>query len=90
VLQPCISFNRVNTFAWYRDRVYKLADNYDPTDKIAAFQKAQEWGDKIPLGVIYKHDRPTFEKQTPALQEGPLFKREVDYQLLDHLFEEFM
>jgi len=90
VLQPCISFNRVNTFAWYRDRVYKLDDDYAPTDKVTAFQKAQEWGDKIPIGVIYKQDRPIFEEQLPALKEGPLFKGEVDHSLLDNLLETFM
>ena len=90
VLQPCISFNRVNTFTWYSDRVYKLEDDYDATDKIAAFEKSQEWGDKIPLGVIYKQDRPTFEEQSPALKEGPLLKKEVDYTLLDNLLEGFM
>ncbi len=90
VLQPCVSFNRVNTFTWYRDRVYKLEDDYDPTDKIAAFEKSQEWGDKIPIGVIYKQDRPTFEEQLPALKNGPLLKGEVDYNLLDNLLEEFM
>ncbi|MBM3235667.1 2-oxoacid:ferredoxin oxidoreductase subunit beta [Candidatus Poribacteria bacterium] len=90
VLQPCVSFNRVNTFTWYRDRVYKLGDDYDPTNKIAAFQKSQEWGDKIPIGVIYTQDRPTFEEQLPALKEGPLFKIEVDYALLDNLLEEFI
>ena len=101
VLQPCISFNRVNTFAWYRDRVYKLEDDYDPTDKITAFQKSQGCslrspttssygGDKIPIGVICKHARPTYEEQTPALKDGPLFKAEVDYKLLDNLLEEFM
>ena len=80
----------MNTFTWYNDRVYKLEDDYDATDKIAAFQKSQEWGDKIPLGVIYKQDRPTFEEQSPALKEGPLFKKEVDYTLLDKLLEGFM
>jgi len=80
----------VNTFTWYGDRVYKLGDDYDPTDKIAAFQKSQEWGDKISLDVIYKQDRPTFEEQLPALKEGLLFKRDVDYTLLDNLLEEFM
>ncbi|GAF95504.1 unnamed protein product, partial [marine sediment metagenome] len=45
VLQPCPTFNHKNTYAWYRERVYKLEENgYDPGNKLAAFEKAQEWG----------------------------------------------
>ncbi len=61
VLQPCVTFNRVNTFAWYKERVYYLDDSYQPEDRIKALEKSLEWGDKIPLGVIYRHKRPTFQ-----------------------------
>src|SRR3989304_2078240 len=32
ILQPCVSFNHVNTFAWYKERVYKVDEEtgYDP------------------------------------------------------------
>jgi 2-oxoglutarate/2-oxoacid ferredoxin oxidoreductase subunit beta len=71
IFQPCVSFNPVNTFKWYKDRVYKLDENYDPTDKLAAFEKAQEWGDKIPVGVIYKEEKPTFLERVPHLKDEP-------------------
>jgi 2-oxoglutarate/2-oxoacid ferredoxin oxidoreductase subunit beta len=71
IFQPCVSFNPVNTFKWYKDRVYKLDENYDPTDKLAAFEKAQEWGDKIPMGVIYKEEKPTFLERVPHLKDEP-------------------
>lgn len=60
VLQPCITFNRINTFGWYRDRVYPLPEEYDPEDQVSAFKKSLEWGDKIPLGVIYRHVKSVF------------------------------
>ncbi|MGD9338207.1 MAG: thiamine pyrophosphate-dependent enzyme, partial [Syntrophobacterales bacterium] len=44
VLQPCVSFNKVNTFAWYKKRCYTLSEEYDPTDWQAAMAKAMEWG----------------------------------------------
>lgn len=59
ILQPCVSFNKINTFEWYRQRIYKLEKGYDPTDRIRAFEKSLEWGDRIPLGVIYKTERLT-------------------------------
>jgi 2-oxoglutarate ferredoxin oxidoreductase subunit beta len=90
VLQPCVSFNHVNTFAWYKQRVYKLGEGYDPTDRIAAFQKALEWGDKIPIGVIYQKDRPAFEDDVLALHKGPLVKQKLDPAVCNKLLDEFI
>jgi 2-oxoglutarate ferredoxin oxidoreductase subunit beta len=92
ILQPCVSFNHKNTHKWYRDRVYKVEDDadYDPGDKLAAFNKAQEWGERIPVGIIYKESRPTFEEQLPALKKGPLVKQKVDTRRIDRLLDEFL
>ncbi len=69
ILQPCVSFNKVNTFSWYKNRCYTLPELYDPTDWAAAMQKAQEWDDKIPVGVIYKNNRPPFEAHFDCLEQ---------------------
>jgi len=76
ILQPCVSFNKVNTYEWYRPRVYRLGPEYDPTDRAAAFTKALEWGDRIPLGIIYRNERPTFEERLPVLGGKPLVMQE--------------
>lgn len=78
ILQPCVTFNRVNTFAWYKKRIYYLED-HDPYDRAKAFQRAMEWGDKIPLGVIYRARRATFEEVIPVLQIGPLVEQGFDF-----------
>jgi len=77
VLQACVVYNPVNTTEWYRPRVYKLDDDatYNPRDYAAAMQKAQEWGNKIPIGVLYVDERPTYEEQVPALAKGTLVKQ---------------
>jgi len=91
VLQPCVSFNQKNTHAWYRERVYKLEKNgYDSGNKMAAFEKAQEWGDKIPIGVIYREEKPTYEERLPALKRGPLIRRELDPMQAEKLLGEFL
>ena len=72
ILQPCVTWNKLNTYQWYRERVYKLGDDYDPTDKFAAFQKAQEWGVKIPIGVLYLFKRPILKDDYVPLQKGTL------------------
>ncbi|NWF94039.1 MAG: 2-oxoacid:ferredoxin oxidoreductase subunit beta [Syntrophaceae bacterium] len=82
VLQPCVSFNRINTFKWYRDRCKPLTSSYDPYDWEAAMRTAQQWGDEIPIGIIYKNDRPSFEKHFPALIKGPLVGQGVDLSKL--------
>ena len=90
VLQPCVVFNQNNTYAWYRERVYKLEGYYDPGNKLAACEKAQEWGDRIPIGVIYRKERATFEERLPALRKGPLVRRKLDPMQAEELLGEFL
>jgi len=87
ILQPCVSFNHINTFAWYKKRCYELADTYDPTIFDAAIKLAYEWGDKIPVGVIYRNDRPPFEDHVPALAKGPLISQKVKRDVLKKIME---
>jgi len=77
VLQPCISFNKKNTYQWYRERVYRVEEEsgYDPLDKTAAIAMAQQWGEHIPTGVIYREEKPTFEEKLKVLEEGALVKQ---------------
>ncbi|OPY65260.1 MAG: 2-oxoglutarate oxidoreductase subunit KorB [Syntrophorhabdus sp. PtaU1.Bin050] len=75
ILQPCVTFNKVNTYAWYGQRVYRIEPDYDPEDRLAAFEKALEWGEKIPIGLIYRNHRPTFEERVPVIKDGPLVNR---------------
>lgn len=75
ILQPCPTFNRVNTFTWYRERVRRVDDSHDPTDRAAAMELALRWGEEIPIGLIYRADRPTFESLLPVLKKGPLVKQ---------------
>jgi 2-oxoglutarate ferredoxin oxidoreductase subunit beta len=89
VLQPCVSFNKVNTFAWYKKRCYTLSEEYDPTDWQAAMAKAMEWGDRIPLGILYRHQRPTFESRLSVLQQNILVDRETDLKELEKIMDKF-
>ena len=92
VLQPCVTFNHKNTYSWYQERVYKLEEEttYDPSDKLAAFAKAQEWGERIPTGIIYRQERATFEEHLPALSKGPLVKQKIEPGQVERLLGEFL
>jgi 2-oxoglutarate ferredoxin oxidoreductase subunit beta len=89
ILQPCVSFNHKNTYSWYQERVYKLVEDYDPSGRPGAWEKAQEWGDRIPIGVIYRVTRPTFEEQIPALSQGPLVSQKLEPAKAERLLDEF-
>ncbi len=90
VLQPCVSFNKVNTFQWYKQRVYHVETepDYQPEDEIWAYRKAKEWGERIPIGVIYRHPRPLLEEFHPALQAGPLVRQKPE-RPVNQLLAEF-
>ena len=87
VLQPCVSFNKVNTFAWYKERCKPLSPTYNPTDWEAAMKVAREWGDRIPIGIIYRNDRSPFEEHVPVLRQGPLVGRQVDRVMLRNIMD---
>ena len=90
VLQPCVSFNHQNTYEWYRQKTYKVGQEYDPADRAAAFAKALEWGEHIPLGVIYKKERPVYEEQLAELKEGPLVRQTMNPMQFEGLLDEFL
>jgi 2-oxoglutarate ferredoxin oxidoreductase subunit beta len=91
ILQPCVSFNRVNTFKWYSERVYKIepVSEYAAENRLTAFKKAHEWGDKIPIGIIYRNQRPTLEEQIPAIADKPLIAQQLNPQAFSELLETF-
>lgn len=89
VLQPCVSFNHVNTYAWYNQRCYDISSDHDPTDRSNAVRLAEEWGDKIPIGILYKNSRPSFETHFSVLQRGPLAVQKVDMEALKAMVQSF-
>jgi len=89
ILQPCVSFNKMNTFAWYKERCQALPSEYDPTDFEAAMKVARQWGERIPLGLIYRNERTVFEDRFSALDRGPLVGQEVDLEKLTEIMEEY-
>jgi 2-oxoglutarate ferredoxin oxidoreductase subunit beta len=89
LLQPCPSFNKVNTWQWYKERCYLLPDEHDPTNWDAAMKVAYEWGERIPVGIIYRNDRPAFDENFSVLKEGPLVGRLLDKAALAEVMDSF-
>lgn len=92
VLQPCVSFNKKNTYEWYAKRIYKVnADGlYDPQDKAAAYQKAAEWEDKIPIGLIYRQEKETYEDRRGMHENNSLINENIRDIDISKELEEFI
>ena len=89
IFQPCISYNKVNTYKWFKENTYYLDNSYDPHNRQEAFRRATE-KDKLPLGVLYvSPHKSTFEENIGIYQKStdPLFRREVDREKLDNLID---
>jgi len=74
IFQPCVTFNKTNTYQWFKQNTYYLEGEFD---RAKAFEKAIET-EKLPLGVFYKTDRPVFEQNPPAkLHENKVNKEKL-------------
>ncbi len=62
VLSPCVTYNKVNTYEWYRKKIEFLPESHDITDLKSAFSHAINHENKIILGIFYKKERPTYEE----------------------------
>ena len=72
VFSPCVTYNKDNTYQWFNPRVKILEEQgYDPTDFHKALDKGYQWGDEIPIGLIWKRtDLPSLEELEPVLSDG--------------------
>lgn len=91
ILQPCVSFNKVNTFQWYNKRVYKIDDSYDPSDRLKAMEKAMEWGERIPIGILYRKEKQTYNDKIEFLKDGRnLIDKEMDLGKIKGFMKDFV
>ncbi|MDI6643677.1 MAG: thiamine pyrophosphate-dependent enzyme [Methanobacteriaceae archaeon] len=89
IFQPCVTFNKVNTYQWFKENTYYLEESYQPHDQVQAFKRALE-SDKYPLGIFYiNNSRRTFEESLELYQDNqtPLYKRKLDISKLEKLID---
>ncbi len=88
ILQPCVSFNSVNTFDWYRKRVYDLfEEGYIPDDFNKAMELSRMWGDKIPIGIIYQKEKPSYTDKIKKLVESTLISGKYSQEKVRNAIE---
>lgn len=92
IFHPCVTFNKVNTFAWYKNNSYWLEESHqhNPKDFDAAMKLALNQ-EKFALGVLYQDSeiRPSFEDIHPAYQQDktPIIQRKRDIQQVNDLLK---
>jgi len=90
VLQPCVTFNHLNTFSWFKERVYKLEEtDYRPDDRKRAWEKSWPNGGKIALGLLFSENQATYNDQVPQLKKEALVEKKLGPVDLTKAMEEF-
>ncbi|WP_188679667.1 thiamine pyrophosphate-dependent enzyme [Thermogymnomonas acidicola] len=87
VMSPCVTYNKINTYDFFRKRVYK--PQHDTSNFEEAYRLALEWGDRIPIGIIYENTDKRYEELDPVLSEKPPIEREVR-PIPQDVLEEFL
>jgi 2-oxoglutarate ferredoxin oxidoreductase subunit beta len=91
VVQPCITFGKDWSHNKIMENIYYLDEGHDQTNKEQAFMKAMDFDqNKIPLGIFYKVDRPSYESQIPQIAEKPLVDQEPNLEKLNELFKKYI
>jgi len=88
IFQPCVSFNKLNTYPWFKEKTFYLK-KHDPYDRLAAFEQAVQT-EKLPLGIFYKHPgKKTFEEGIKAYEtdKAPIINRMPDRKKLEKLIK---
>ncbi len=85
IFQPCVVFNKLNTYQWFKENSYYLPDDYDPTNRLHAFAKSIET-EKLPLGVLYRHEGRKVYEDLLGITRTPAYQRTVS----DEAFEKML
>lgn len=89
VLQLCPTYNKMVDAKFFRDSLYKLDGEHDAGDKVKAFQKGLEIFPKLPYGIFYKEEKPTYEEGLPQIREKPLVEHDIGNVDMEPLLSRF-
>jgi len=94
IIQPCVTLNKVNTFDWFRERVYKLEEkkDYDASNWHKAIEVSQDTEEKIATGILYedKNSIPYSSRLPHRKDAKTKLVEEVKAYSIDGYIEEFV
>jgi 2-oxoglutarate ferredoxin oxidoreductase subunit beta len=85
VLSPCVTWNKIDTYEYFKQKTYKLDESH-LTDFSYAYNKATET-EKIPIGIFYEISKPKYEDLHPVLKDINLSKDRLQINKKDALKE---
>jgi len=91
LLCPCVTFNRVNTFQWYKENSYYIDDAHDPYNQVKAIELALD-SSRLALGVLYKNlNRRPYSENIRIYNDDkrPLYQRDLDKKKFNNLLESY-
>jgi 2-oxoglutarate ferredoxin oxidoreductase subunit beta len=88
VFQPCVTFNKINTYEWFKENTYQLDSNHEKNDLPKAMQKALETN-PMPIGIFYQSDKLTFEEHIWGNEKKALVTLTHDIIKLQELFDSY-
>ncbi len=88
IFQPCVVFNKMNTYQWFKENTYYLPDDYDPANRKFAFEKAIET-EKLPLGIIYCRDGRELYEDLLGITHIPAYEHEVSEEAFEKMLGEY-
>ncbi|WP_273130445.1 2-oxoacid:ferredoxin oxidoreductase subunit beta [Metabacillus sp. HB246100] len=94
VFSPCVTYNKVNTYDWFKENLTKLAnvEGYDPTNKELAMQTLMK-NNGLVTGLIYQNlEQPSYQEQLSGFSENPLSQVDlsIEEEEFNKLVAEFM
>ena len=90
VFSPCVTYNKVNTYDWFKENLVKLSDveGYDPSNKEMAMQTLMQ-NKGLVTGLIYQNkEQKSYQELISGYSEDPLV--ESDLQLEKDQFEKLV
>jgi len=91
VLQPCVTFNPVNTYQYYLQNIYTMDSKHDKTNYEQAFKTATTMNnEKYPLGVLYQINNPSYHEQVKELTPDETLLERQPYGNWRELLDEFV
>lgn len=94
VFSPCVTYNKVNTYDWFKEHITKLSsvEGYDPSNRTEAMRTVMEY-EGLVTGIIYQNENePSYQEKVIGYHEEPLNKADImiKEEELNELMKEFM
>ena len=93
VFSPCVTFNKINTYDWFKEHIVNTDDieNYDPSNRITAMMKLMETSGML-CGLIYQDThRKSYQHMIPGFKDEGIANQEISIteDQFEYLLTEF-